>query len=84
MIPSLVRVMLVEVKYAAYCTMVSLLSKRTIFAPTPIGTPFRAVAILEKRLCFMGPEFSDAKCRRDSRQALMGSDARARRARRQM
>jgi hypothetical protein len=57
---------LLWVKHAAYCTIVSLVSEHTIFAPTPIGTP----AGHEWPL---GPEFSDAGYRRESRQALTGS-----------
>jgi hypothetical protein len=43
MIPIALSPKLLEVKYAAYCTIVSPLPlaslQHTIFAPTPIGTP---------------------------------------------
>ena len=62
---------LLEVKHAAYCTIVSPLSRHTIFAPTPIGTPVHTSTLRRRR--FLGPELSDAECRRESRQALTGS-----------
>jgi hypothetical protein len=75
MIPIALSPKLLGVKYAAYCTIVSPLplasSQHTIFAPTPIGTPVHTTRLAA---CgFLGPELSDAECRRESRQALTGS-----------
>jgi len=80
MIPYPLSPKLLEVKYAAYCTTVSPIpskgSRHTIFAPTPIGTPVHTSHSPERlQDDFLGPEFSDAECRRESRQALTGSTA---------
>ena len=49
-------------------------SEHTIFAPTPIELPVPHT-LAEARARFLGPEFSDAECRRESRQALTSSTA---------
>ncbi len=70
---------LLEIKYAAYCTIVSPIPIRfkahNLRTDSHRDTDLHAEPSREKAKRQPGSEFSDAECRRESRQALTSSTA---------
>jgi hypothetical protein len=73
MIPIALSPKLLGVKHAAYCTIVSPPSPKGLGEAHNLRTDSHRNTNLHTEVRVLGPELSDAECRRESRQALTGS-----------